>query len=49
VARHELLGEILRGLELRRGAHRAEDPEASFLESVDDAGGERRLGAPTVR
>jgi hypothetical protein len=41
---HELLGEILRGLELRCSAHRTEDFQARLLERVHDAGGERRFG-----
>jgi len=43
MAHHEALGKILGGLELRRGAQRAEDLEAGVAEGVDDAFGERRF------
>ena len=45
VALHEGLGEVLRALELRGGLRRPEDRETGFAEAVDDARGERRLGA----
>ena len=45
VALHEVLGEGLRALELRRGLGRAEDAQAAGAEDVDHAGRERRLGA----
>jgi hypothetical protein len=45
VALHEVLGEGLRALELRRGLRRAEDAQAARAEHVDHAGGQRRLGA----
>ena len=42
---HEGLGEVLRAFELRRRLRRAEDAQAARAEHVDDAGGQRRLGA----
>ena len=45
VAHHERLGEILRRLELRRGARRAEDAQPRLAEGVDHARGERRFRA----
>ena len=45
VAAHQLLGEDLAALELGGGAAGAEDPQPVRLEEVDDAGGQRRLGA----
>ena len=45
VARHELLREVLRPLDLRGGLARAERLDARFGERVDDAVDERHLGA----
>ncbi len=44
VAHHERLREILGALELRRGAGRAEDPQAVRPECIDDARSKWRLG-----
>jgi hypothetical protein len=41
VPHHELLGELLRRLELRSGTCRAKDPLAGFAKRVDDPRGER--------
>ena len=45
VAFHELLGEVLRTLDLRGGLARTEGLDAGFGEGVDDAVDERDLGA----
>ena len=45
VALHERLREVLRALQLRGLLRRAEDLQAALAEFVDDAGGQRRLGA----
>ena len=45
MALHELLGESLAGLEAGGGLGGSEDAEATGLESVDDAEGERQLRA----
>jgi hypothetical protein len=45
VAPHERLREVLRAFEPRRGARGPEDPQPLGAECIDDAGGERRLGA----
>ena len=45
VAGHEVLGEILRGFELRGFLGRAENLQAAGAEDVDHAGGERRFRA----
>ncbi|MNK95871.1 hypothetical protein D3C87_1161300 [compost metagenome] len=45
VAMHERLGEVLGGLQLRGSLGRPEDAQATGAEHVDDAGGQRGLGA----
>ena len=45
VARHELLGEILRAFELGGGLRGAEDFQPGGAEGIDDARGQRRFGA----
>jgi hypothetical protein len=45
VPRHERLREILRALQLRRGARRTEDLQPLRAKGVDDPGGERRFGS----
>ena len=42
---HQLLGELLRGLDACRGLRRAEDPQSGRLEAIDDSRRQRHLGS----
>ena len=42
---HQLLGELLRGLDARRGLRGAEDAQSGRLEAIDDSRRQRHLGS----